>query len=63
MGQKVHPYGIRVGIIKTWKSLWYSKRKDFPRLLYEDLRMRRFIKENFSPAKEAEKLKQILCNL
>ncbi len=44
MGQKVHPYGFRVGITKDWKSRWYAK-KDYQRFLQEDLRMKKFVKE------------------
>jgi small subunit ribosomal protein S3 len=50
MGQKVHPYGLRLGIIKGWKSSWFSKKKDFPQLLYEDFQIRKYIKKNFSNA-------------
>ncbi|MFC1631193.1 30S ribosomal protein S3 [Candidatus Omnitrophota bacterium] len=50
MGQKVHPYGIRLGYIKTWKSSWFAKKKEFPQLLAEDLRIRRHIKTNFHTA-------------
>lgn len=50
MGQKAHPYGLRLGFIKDWKSSWFSKKKDFAQLLYEDLRIRRYIKTNFSTA-------------
>ncbi len=39
MGQKVHPGGLRVGIIHDWKSNWYSE-KDFARYLHEDMRIR-----------------------
>jgi len=44
LGQKVHPYGFRVGITKDWKSRWYAK-KDYQRFLQEDLRMKKFVKE------------------
>lgn len=44
MGQKVHPYGIRLGFVKKWKARWYSKR-DFRHLLYEDLMIRKKAKE------------------
>ena len=50
MGQKVHPYGVRLGIIKNWRSLWFAKKKDFPQSLYEDFQIRRYIKNNFSNA-------------
>ena len=44
MGQKVHPVGFRLGINKSWDSRWYAE-KDFPQLLSEDIRIRRFLKE------------------
>lgn len=44
MGQKTHPTGFRVGVIKGWESRWYAE-KDFAKLLNEDLRVRAFIKE------------------
>lgn len=44
MGQKVHPYGFRVGIFKNWKSRWFAE-KDYAVLLHEDLRIRKAIKE------------------
>lgn len=50
MGQKVHPYGLRVGYIKTWKSRWYAKKKDFARLLGEDIKIKQYIKKNFFTA-------------
>ncbi len=43
MGQKVHPIGFRLGITRTWDSRWYSKR-DYARLLHEDIRLRGFLK-------------------
>lgn len=49
MGQKVHPYGFRLGINKPWKSNWYAK-KDFPVLLLEDITIREYIKKNLSHA-------------
>jgi len=50
MGQKVHPYALRLGFIKGWRSSWFSKKKDFTHLLYEDFKIRRYIKENFANA-------------
>ena len=44
MGQKVHPKGFRLGIIKDWDSRWYAE-KEFSKLLHEDIRIREFIKE------------------
>jgi len=44
VGQKVHPYGFRLGYIKTWKSRWYAE-KDYSRQLHEDLAVRKLVKE------------------
>ncbi|MEA3560639.1 MAG: 30S ribosomal protein S3, partial [Candidatus Omnitrophota bacterium] len=48
MGQKIHPIGLRLGYIKDWSSSWFAKKKDFSRLVYEDLKLRRFVRERFS---------------
>lgn len=42
MGQKTHPTGFRLGILKDWKSRWYAE-KDFPRLLKEDETIRKYL--------------------
>ena len=44
MGQKVHPYGFRLGYNKNWHSRWYSK-KDYPAYVFEDHKIRKFIKK------------------
>jgi small subunit ribosomal protein S3 len=44
MGQKVHPYGFRVGIVKPWLSKWYAKR-NYADLLHEDIRFRTEVKK------------------
>jgi len=44
VGQKTHPLGFRLGIIKTWRSRWFAG-KNFAEVLHEDLRLRRYIKE------------------
>jgi small subunit ribosomal protein S3 len=49
VGQKTHPHGFRLGIIRTWDSRWYSE-KDYGDFLVEDLRLRRFIKKRLSQA-------------
>ena len=49
MGQKVHPYGFRLGFNKTWRSRWYSDR-DYAKLLHEDLALRQNLKKRFSHA-------------
>ncbi len=45
MGQKVHPHGLRVGIIKDWGSKWFDDKKDFGDLLVEDHSIRDLIKK------------------
>lgn len=47
MGQKVHPYGFRVGYNKDWHSHWYTK-KDFAKFLAEDLQLKRELKKRFA---------------
>jgi len=49
VGQKVHPKGFRIGVTRDWDSRWYADR-DFTELLYEDYRIRKFIKERFYAA-------------
>ena len=43
MGQKTHPYGFRIGVVKTWKSRWYARGRDFPKLLAEDETLREYL--------------------
>jgi small subunit ribosomal protein S3 len=43
MGQKIHPGGMRVGVIHDWKSNWYTGKKEFPTYLLEDVRIREHI--------------------
>lgn len=50
MGHKIHPYGLRLGIIKDWEGKWYAGRKEYSTLLHEDLAIRRMIKERFFTA-------------
>jgi len=49
VGQKVHPIGMRLGIIRDWDARWYAK-KNYKELLHEDLAIRDFIKNNLSQA-------------
>ena len=49
MGQKVHPYGFRLGIIKNWRSRWYSE-KEYAANLQEDLRIREYVKKRLTHA-------------
>src|SRR5689334_23756220 len=44
MGQKVHPYGFRLGVIKTWNSKWFED-KNYAKWLHEDMRIKRAVKE------------------
>ena len=50
MGQKVHPTGIRLGIVKDWSSKWYADSKDFPALVSQDYKIRDFIKKKLKDA-------------
>jgi small subunit ribosomal protein S3 len=49
MGQKVHPTGFRVGIIRDWESRWFAE-KDYQRYLHEDVKIRRFLKAELKEA-------------
>jgi len=49
MGQKVHPIGFRLGVTKTWESRWYAK-KDYAKLLHEDLKLRKELKKKLYAA-------------
>lgn len=49
MGQKVHPTGFRLGILKTWDSKWFAT-KDYSKLVYEDRQIRDYIKERLTHA-------------
>lgn len=50
MGQKVHPTGIRLGIVKEWTSKWYADSKDYADLLFTDMKVRDFLKKKLSQA-------------
>ncbi len=50
MGQKVHPTGIRLGIVKDWTSKWYADSRDYADLLNTDLKVRDYLKEKLSEA-------------
>jgi small subunit ribosomal protein S3 len=50
MGQKVHPTGIRLGIVKDWTSKWYADTKDYATNLFTDLQVRDFLKKKLSSA-------------
>lgn len=50
MGQKVHPIGIRLGIVKDWASKWYASSKDYAQLLNTDLQVRDFLRKRLANA-------------
>ncbi len=50
MGQKVHPKGMRVGIIRGWESNWYADKKNFSDMLLEDIKVRDFVKNKLFQA-------------
>ena len=45
MGQKMHPHGLRVGVIKDWDSKWYADSKNFSDYLVEDKKIREYVKK------------------
>ena len=49
MGQKVNPYGIRLGINKTWSSRWFSK-KEYTKLLHQDLKIKSYVQKKLKNA-------------
>ncbi len=50
MGQKIHPHGLRVGVIKDWDAKWYADRNNYSELLHEDLDIRTHIKDKMFEA-------------
>lgn len=50
MGQKVHPTGIRLGIVKDWTSRWYANSQAYPEMLRQDLIVRDFLKKKLMSA-------------
>ena len=49
MGQKVHPYGFRLGVTKTWRSRWFAK-QDYAKLLHEDLALKKSLADRLKAA-------------
>jgi len=47
LGQKTHPHGFRLGFNKQWSSRWFSKGAEYSRLIHEDLKMKKVIKERY----------------
>lgn len=50
MGQKTHPTGFRVGIIRPWESTWYAKVKEYAEFVAEDAKIRKFVKKKLYTA-------------
>ena len=50
VGQKVHPHGLRVGVIKGWDAKWYADKKNFADYLVEDNKIREFVKSKLYSA-------------
>lgn len=70
MGQKVHPFVLRMGFIRLWHSRWFANAKDFPRFVHQDYNIRKFIKKRFKQAavariiieRLADKLRIRICS-
>ena len=45
MGQKVNPIGLRLGVNRTWDSIWYEDKKNYAKYLHEDLAIKEFVDE------------------
>ena len=54
MGQKSHPYGLRLGVIDDWQSKWYAESDKFADFLYEDIVLRRYLMKRFEHASLAK---------
>ena len=50
MGQKVHPTGIRLGIVKDWNSRWFASSQDYSKFLFQDIKVREFLKKKLAHA-------------
>src|SRR5215469_2669669 len=50
MGQKVNPVGLRLGVNRTWDSRWFARKGDYSRLLHEDMKMRKELKQRLGQA-------------
>jgi len=50
MGQKVNPFGIRLGITRDWMSKWYASKKQFPQHVHTDYRVREFLHQRLHDA-------------
>jgi small subunit ribosomal protein S3 len=62
MGQKIHPIGMRIGIIRDWESKWYANNKEYKGLLLEDLKIRAFMMKRLKDAALARVLIERAAN-
>jgi small subunit ribosomal protein S3 len=70
MGQKTHPIGFRIGITKDWTSKWYADKREYTKLLHQDIKIKEYIKKRYYAAgvskviieRAAERIRiRILC--
>ena len=54
MGQKVNPVGFRLGINRSWDSIWYAKKNNYSKFLIEDYKIRQYIRKNIINAGVSE---------
>ncbi len=50
MGQKIHPTGFRLSVLKNWSSKWFANSKAFPKMLQDDIKVRDFLKKKLAHA-------------
>ena len=50
MGQKINPIGLRLQVNRTWESVWFAGRREFGELLHQDLKIRKYVKDNCAQA-------------
>ena len=54
MGQKINPIGFRLGVNRSWDSIWYAKKNDYGKFLIEDYKIRQYIRKNIINAGVSE---------
>ncbi|HOW35955.1 MAG TPA: 30S ribosomal protein S3 [Candidatus Omnitrophota bacterium] len=62
MGQKVSPLLLRMGYIKNWSGLWFADKRDFPKNLVEDVKIRNYIKKKFLQAAVSQVVIERMAN-
>lgn len=56
MGQKVNPIGLRLPVNRDWRGKWFADKRDYPRYLAQDLKVRRFIESKFATRATIQKI-------